>query len=270
MFAKEFVVNVDNCTGCNMCTISCKDEHVDSSYEPWSAPQPEIGQFWVDIKQQERGKQPRMRMSYMPTFCQHCAEAPCIDNCADDAIKTRDDGIVWIDPVACTGCGKCGPACPYDVIFFNEEAKIAQKCNGCAHRVDEGLLPRCVEACPHEAILFGDQGTFEQENNLVLKPETGADPRVIWRGLPKPWIAGCVVDAERDEVLSGATVKVTEVESDKQLELKTDEFGDFYAKELEIGHTYKVEILHDGYEPTIRKVALETDHDLGTVILAGF
>ena len=122
------------------------------------------------------------------------------------------------------------------MIFFNEEAKFAQKCNGCAHRVDEGLLPRCVEACPHEAILFGDQGTFEQENNSVLKPETGAAPRVIWRGLPKPWIAGCVVDAERDEVLSGATVKVTEVESDKQLELKTDEFGDFYAKELEVGH----------------------------------
>ena len=38
---------------------------------------------------------------------------------------------------------------PYDVIFFNEDANIAQKCTGCAHRVDEGLLPRCVEACPH-------------------------------------------------------------------------------------------------------------------------
>ncbi len=141
MTHKAFLVDVEKCTGCKMCAVSCKDEHVAQSYAPWSEPQPVTGQFWVDVKAFERGKLPRVKVSYMPTFCQHCADAPCIKACGDNAILTRDDGLVWIDPKACTGCGKCEPACPYDVIFLNQDTGIAQKCTGCAHRVDEGLAP---------------------------------------------------------------------------------------------------------------------------------
>ena len=267
MANKEFLVDVDNCTGCNLCAISCKDEHVDNSYAPWSVPQPETGQFWVDVKPHERGELPRVRVSYMPTFCQHCADAPCIPACPDDAIKTRDDGIVWIDPQACTGCGECGPACPYDVIFFNEETNIAQKCTGCAHRVDEGLLPRCVEACPHEAILFGDEGTFSGGAHEILKPEAEAAPRVVWRGLSKPWIAGGVIDAARAEVIPGATVTVQGPDGATARTATTDEFGDFYVRDLEPRQSYRVEIVADGYGAESRDVSLDADQDLGTVTL---
>ena len=264
---REFLIDVGACTGCNLCAISCKDEHVDNSFAPWSAPQPETGQFWVNVKALERGMLPRLSVSYMPTFCQHCADAPCIPACPDDAIKTRGDGLVWIDPKACTGCGECGPACPYDVIFFNEDAKIAQKCTGCAHRVDEGLLPRCVESCPHEAILFGDEGALQDERSEILKPDEKAAPRAMWRGLPKPWIAGGVVDAERDEVLPGAAVTVRRLESDETFDAQTDNFGDFYVRNLKIGGSYRVEISANGYENEMRVVETDKDCDLGAITL---
>ena len=267
MANREFLVDVGKCTGCNLCAVSCKDEHFDNSYAPWSAPQPETGQFWVDVKALERGTLPRVRVSYMPTFCQHCADAPCIPACPDDAIKTRDDGLVWIDPKACTGCGKCGPACPYDVIFFNEDANIAQKCTGCAHRVDEGLLPRCVEACPHEAILFDDEGAFQGEGSEILQPEHNAAPRVMWRELPRPWIAGSVIDGERNEVLVNAMVTVRHQEDDGPYDALTDEFGDFYVRNLDTGRSYCVVISADGYDSVKRNVTVSSDLDIGTVVL---
>lgn len=267
MANREFLVDVDNCTGCNLCAISCKDEHVDNAYAPWSVPQPETGQFWVDVKPQERGELPRVRVSYMPTFCQHCADAPCIPVCSDNAIKTRDDGLVWIDPKACTGCGDCGPACPYDVIFFNDDANIAQKCTGCAHRVDQGLLPRCVEACPHEAILFGNEGAFQGAGVEILKPEHRAEPRVMWRGLPKPWIAGCVIDAAREEVVADATVTARDTADGETHRAQTDDFGDFYIRDLAAGRSYQVEVAVDGYQSVIEDVTTDRDRDLGTVAL---
>jgi len=57
-----------------------------------------------------------------------------------------------------------GDSCPYDVIYWNEEKKLTQKCTLCAHRLENGGIPRCVEAFPSDAILFGD-----------LK-----DPNLIW------------------------------------------------------------------------------------------
>ena len=268
MANKEFLVDVGKCTGCNLCAVSCKDEHFDNSYAHWSAPQPETGQFWVDVKSLERGSLPRVRVSYMPTFCQHCANAPCIPVCPDDAIKKRGDGLVWIDPKACTGCGECGPACPYDVIFFNEDANIAQKCTGCAHRVDEGLLPRCVEACPHEAILFGDEGAFHGEGSEFLKPEHNALPRVMWRELPAPWISGNVINVEQDEAIANARVLVRHQESDERHDALTDEFGDFYVRDLEKGRSYRCEISADGYESVKREVTVSSDLDIGTVVLS--
>ena len=65
------------------------------------------------------------------------------------------DGMVIIDTVKCTGCRNCVDACPYDVIFFNENLNLAQKCTGCAHLLDDGWAePRCADACPTEAIII--------------------------------------------------------------------------------------------------------------------
>ncbi len=262
---KKFLIDVDKCSGCKLCIIACKDEHVGSSYAPWSRPQPDTGHFWMDVQPIERGRTPRVRMSYLPLLCQHCANAPCIKSCPDDAIRTRDDGLVWIDPAACTGCGLCQDACPYDVIFINDEQGIAQKCTGCAHRVDEGLLPRCVEVCPHEAIVFGDE--TDVAGGEAYHPEYLAEPRVLWKGLPKPWIAGSITDFHSDELISGVAVTAVDLFADGSVTVLSDDFGDFWLRGLEKDRKYRVEIRKKGYEAFHAIVTTADDQDLGNVLL---
>ncbi len=259
----SFLIDVDKCTGCRLCTVACKDEHVDSAYPPWTRPQPETGQFWVDVQALERGAAPRLRMSFLPLLCQHCRNAPCIKACPEGAIKTRPDGLVWIDPAVCTNCGLCQDACPYDVIYMNAELGIAQKCTGCAHRVDRGELPRCAEVCPHDAIVFGEDAAAGAAE--IYHPEYNADPLVRWRGLPKPWIAGAVIDAEEEEVIAGVSITAVDLFEDGSVSARSDAFGDFWLKDLRRDRKYRVEIRMEGYRDVLAVVTTDGDQDLGTV-----
>ncbi len=273
MGKKTFLIDVDKCTGCSLCIIACKDEHVGSSYSPWTKPQPDTGHFWIDVHSMERGRIPRVRMTYLPLLCQHCANAPCIKACPEDAIKRRDDGLVWIDPEVCTGCGLCKEACPYDVIYMNGELDIAQKCTGCAHRVDEGTLPRCAEICPHDAIVFGDEADSvfsEAEHGKALEvyhPEYRAEPRVYWKGLPKPWIAGTVIDEVSDEVIAEVAITSVDLFEDGSVTALSDAFGDFWIRGMEKDRKYRLEVRKEGYEDFLAVVTTDGDQDLGNVSL---
>ena len=273
MGKKTFLIEADKCTGCSLCIVACKDEHVGTGYAPWTEPQPDTGQFWIDVRRLERGRIPRVRMSFLPVHCQNCENAPCIKACPEDAIKTRDDGIVWIDPAACTGCGLCPDACPYDVIFMNDDRGIAQKCTGCAHRVDDGELPRCAEVCPHDAIVFGDhseisaQGADSGGPLETFHPEFCAEPLVMWRGLPKPWIAGTVVDAASDEVVPDAKIESVDLFENETASAASDAFGDFWLNDMKSGRKYRIEITKAGYQDHVAIVTTDGDQDLGTVRL---
>ena len=93
------------------------------------------------------------------------------------AIYKREDGLVIIDPVKCTGCKNCVDACPYGVIYFNDGLNIAQKCTGCAHLLDSGWKePRCVDACPTLALKFMEESEAKEyiKKAEFLKPERKA------------------------------------------------------------------------------------------------
>ena len=190
---KAFVIDISRCNGCYCCQIACKDEHVGNDWTPYAKPQPDTGQFWLKQNEFVRGTVPKVKVYYLPVLCMHCDDAPCIPSCPiEGAIYKRDDGLVIIDPVKCTGCKNCVDLCPYGVIYFNEGLNIAQKCTGCAHLLDDGWKePRCVDACPTEALKFGEESEF---SNLigeaeVLQPEFGAKPRVYYLKIPKKFIA---------------------------------------------------------------------------------
>ena len=46
--------------------------------------------------------------------------------------------------------------CPYDQLFIDPNTRIAEKCNFCANRVENKLLPACVGVCATECRIFGD------------------------------------------------------------------------------------------------------------------
>ncbi len=175
------LIDLRKCVGCQACTAACKFENniPEGSFRTW-VPDVEIGTY------------PETRRAFLPRLCNHCERPSCIEVCPADATWQRKDGIVEIDYDKCWGCGSCVNACPYDARFMNPVTKTADKCNFCAQRVDQGLLPACVETCIGGARQFGDLNDpndpvtrqIKNEPVQVLKPSTGNQPRVFYIALP--------------------------------------------------------------------------------------
>lgn len=146
MGGASLVFDPNLCVGCNSCEVACKQKN--------GLP---VGVHWIQvitIGPYKAGE--RLRMRFSSVRCMHCAKAPCIDTCPENAIVKRADGIVLIDEEACIGCKKCIEVCPFGAIQFNDERGVVWKCTLCAKLIDEGLEPSCAKHCMTGALRFGD------------------------------------------------------------------------------------------------------------------
>lgn len=269
------IIDVDKCTGCYSCFLACKDEFCGNSYPGYSAPQPARGHYWMKLPSVERGTYPRVKLDYIPTPCQQCGNASCIEGGTDGAVYRRDDGIIIIDPEKARGQKDIVSSCPYRVIYWNEEENVAQKCNFCAHLLDRGEKePRCVETCPTGAIIFGDLDDPESEisrmsaseNTDVLRPEFEMNPSVCYIGLPKKFIAGEVVFADKKDECA-QDVKVTLNDGSMELATVTDHFGDFEFEGLEANIAVTIKLEYEGYIPQEISVKTAKDINLGEIVM---
>jgi Fe-S-cluster-containing dehydrogenase component len=222
----------------------------------------------------ERGKYPKVKMSYTPLTCMHCNDAPCIDRNVNGEVYRRPDGIVIIDPEKSEGHKELVEMCPYRVIYWNEEKNIPQKCTFCAHLLDAGEKePRCVEACPTNALIFGDLDDPNSEvsklmaagKHEVLHPEYGLAGKVRYINPPKTFVAGQVVLGDIDECAENASV--TLIGEKEKSSVKTDIFGDFEFDGLEANKEYSVKVDYPGYKPQELKTTTKSDVYFGLVIL---
>jgi tetrathionate reductase subunit B len=269
--AKAFVIDISKCCGCYNCQLACKDEHVDNDWTPYAKPQPETGQFWLKLQENVCGTYPKVKIHYIPMLCNHCDKPACMDACQIGAIFKRDDGLVIIDPESCeskVGCKECIEACPYDAVYYNDDLKLAQKCTGCAHLLDNGNnLPRCVEVCPTDAIRFGEEEDLKDHiaGAAGLKPEKGCDPNVYYRNIPGRFIAGTVFDPFEREVIIGARCLLTS--GGRVMETFTDVYGDFWFKDLEVCKC-DVSIEAEGFKGKyFSSINTEKDVNLGDIPL---
>ncbi|MBI5440173.1 MAG: 4Fe-4S dicluster domain-containing protein, partial [Deltaproteobacteria bacterium] len=144
----------------------------------------------------ERGEYPHARNVPVPIVCNQCDKPACTRVCPVQATYSLDNGIVYIDPHRCIGCGYCMAACPYAVRFISPVRKVAEKCDWCWPRVREGHgPPACAQACPTGVLIFGDLNDPEseiskllaRESTAVLKPESGNEPQVFYIGLDEAY-----------------------------------------------------------------------------------
>jgi molybdopterin-containing oxidoreductase family iron-sulfur binding subunit len=186
------VIDLDKCTGCGSCMVSCA---VDNNVSvPPVAAAANRGLTWMRVVRVNNGKDhPDHRSVCVPIPCQHCEHAPCIHVCPVTAVQMDEStGVVGQIPTRCMGCRYCMAACPYHARYFNwfdpiwpqgmedtlnpdvspRMRGVAEKCNFCHGRLDrareraaaEGrpssepvtYQPACAEACPHGAITFGN------------------------------------------------------------------------------------------------------------------
>jgi Fe-S-cluster-containing dehydrogenase component len=269
------LIDIGKCTGCHNCFLACRDEHYDNDYPTYSAAQPLNGQFWMQVKEIERGVYPKPKLAYVPIPCMQCKNAPCLEAAQNGAVYRREDGIIIIDPEKARGQKAIVNACPFRVIFWNPEKEIGQKCVFCAHHLDRGEKePRCVEACPTDALVFGDLDDPYSEisklsarlNTEVLHPEFGTDPNVRYVGIPKRFIAGEVVLKNRDNECAQG-ISVTLEGEDLKLETHTDAFGDFEFDGLGQSAHYRISINHVGYVSLKMEVVTQKDLNLGEIVL---
>lgn len=174
-----FAIDLRRCIGCHACTIACKSEH-----------QIPVGAHRCWVKTVEKGSFPDTRRFFFPVLCNQCADAPCVRICPTGALFRRRDGIVDLHGDSCIGCRACMQACPYDQLFIDPNTRTAEKCNFCANRVENRLLPSCVSVCPTECRMFGDLDDPESEVARIVqreafavrKPEKGTGPKVFYLG----------------------------------------------------------------------------------------
>ena len=140
------VIDLKKCVGCDACTVACKSE--------WDVADGH-GRTWVKHTGIE-GIFPDLISTQYVGQCNHCDTPTCIPACPTGATYQRDDGIVVVDRDLCIGCGYCVDACPYGARYIHPEFKVADKCDFCVDRLQEGLQPVCVETCTSGAKVFGD------------------------------------------------------------------------------------------------------------------
>ena len=174
-----FAIDLRKCIGCHACTIACKAEH-----------EIPVGVNRCWVKTVEKGTFPDTRRFFFPVLCNQCDQAPCERICPTNALFKRHDGIVDLHGDSCIGCRACMVACPYDQLFIDPNTHTAEKCNFCANRVENELLPACVSVCPTECRIFGDLDDpasevaqiAHREAVSVRKPEKGTIPKVFYIG----------------------------------------------------------------------------------------
>ena len=132
------VIDIDRCWGCKACEVACKQE-LELEVGPRPVLVVDVGPRNIDAK---------LHKDSLPTMCQHCDQAACMDVCPTGAIYREGGGTVQINAAGCVGCAACQQACPFGAVEVSWSANVAVKCSLCFERRQGGGIPSCAQHCP--------------------------------------------------------------------------------------------------------------------------
>jgi molybdopterin-containing oxidoreductase family iron-sulfur binding subunit len=183
-------IDLDKCTGCQACVVACYAENNLPVMGPEAAARGR-NMAWLRIQRSIGTAGGRVRVSFLPSLCQHCDRAPCEPVCPVYATYHTGEGLNAMVYNRCIGTRYCSNNCPYDARVFNwrepvfegtlalqlnpdvsvRSKGVMEKCTFCVQRIrlaeseakserrnvaDGEVMPACAQTCPAQAISFGD------------------------------------------------------------------------------------------------------------------